>query len=146
MKDIAVNLKSELDLYEKYNNKLSRELIEYLLKETKKDKIRIIINTSLNIKNIEKTIKDGLMTAYEETKKFDDVYDNKQISFFIMGFIFLLLSSLIKYEVIKEIIIIIGWFVIWEGVDIALNLDTKLRINRKKLKKLINSEIIVNKK
>lgn len=148
MKDIIVNLKNEEDLYEKYNNKLSSELIEYLLKETKKTKgnLKIIVNTSLNIENIEQTIKDGLLNAYEETKKFDDLYDNKQLSFFIMGFIFLLFSSLIKYDVIKEIIIIIGWFVIWEGVDIALNLDTKLRINRKKLKRLINSEIIVNKK
>ncbi|MBQ9072347.1 MAG: hypothetical protein IJY25_04250 [Bacilli bacterium] len=148
MKEIVVNLKNESDLYEKYNDKLSRDLIEYLLKETKKTKgdLKIIVNTSLNIKNIEQTIKDGLMIAYEETKRFDDVYDNKQISFFIMGFIFLLFSSFIKYDVIKEIIIIIGWFVIWEGVDIALNLDTKLRINRKKLKKLIDSEVIINKK
>ena len=61
-----------------------------------------------------------------------------------MGIVFLILSTLIKYDVIKEIIIIIGWFVIWEGVDIALNLDSKLRIRRKKLKRLINSEIIIN--
>lgn len=147
MKEIMVSLKSETDLYEKYSERLSKDLIEYLLNETKKTKgnLKIIINTSLKIKNIEQTIKDGLKMAYEENKTFDDIYDNKQASFFVMGIVFLILSTLIKYDVIKEIIIIIGWFVIWEGVDIALNLDSKLRIRRKKLKRLINSEIIINK-
>ena len=118
------------------------------MEETKftKDDIKIIVDTSLDIENIDKIIKEGLVKSYNESKRFDKLYDSKQILFFITGVLFLLFSSLINNDVTKEVILIIGWFVIWEGVDIALNLDSKLRLNRKTLNKLINSEIIINKK
>ena len=148
MKNIIVKLKNEEDLYEKYNDNVSSDLIDYLVEETKftKDDIKIIVDTSLDIENIDKIIKEGLVKSYNESKRFDKLYDSKQILFFITGVLFLLFSSLINNDVTKEVILIIGWFVIWEGVDIALNLDSKLRLNRKTLNKLINSEIIINKK
>jgi len=148
MKNIIVNLKYEKDLYEKYNDDVSKDLIDYLIKQSRntKNDIKITVNTSLKIENIEDVIRKGLKNTYNETTKFDEIYDNKQLSFFIMGIIFLFLATFVKYEFIKEIIIILGWFVIWEGVDITLNLDTKLRRNRKILKKLIKSKIEINKK
>lgn len=147
MKNIIVNLKKESDLYEKYNDNVSKELIDYLLKQGRnvKSDIKITINTKLNIDKIDDLIKKGLKEYYNETTKFDEIYDTKQVSFFIMGLIFLIIATFVKYEFIKEIIIILGWFVIWEGVDITLNLDTKLRKNRNILKKLMKAKIEINK-
>ena len=147
MKIIVLNIKQEEDLYEKYSNNVSRDLINYLIRETKyvNDDIKIRINTKLKIDNIENIIKKGLMKIYNESRKFDKILDSKQIMFFIIGVMFLLLSSLIPTALIKEIIIIAGWVAIWEVVDISLNVDSELKLNRKLVKKLMNSNIEINK-
>ena len=147
MKIIVLNIKQEEDLYEKYSNNVSRDLINYLIRETKyvNDDIKIRINTKLKIDNIENIIKNGLMKIYNESRKFDKILDSKQIMFFIIGVMFLLLSSLIPTALIKEIIIIAGWVAIWEVVDISLNVDSELKLNRKLVKKLMNSNIEINK-
>ena len=147
MKIIVLNIKQEEDLYEKYSNNVSRDLINYLIRETKyvNDDIKIKINTKLKIDNIENIIKNGLMKIYNESRKFDKILDSKQIMFFIIGVMFLLLSSLIPTALIKEIIIIAGWVAIWEVVDISLNVDSELKLNRKLVKKLMNSNIEINK-
>ena len=51
MKIIVLNIKQEEDLYEKYSNNVSRDLINYLIRETKyvNDDIKIRINTKLKI-------------------------------------------------------------------------------------------------
>lgn len=144
MKNIIVNIKRESDLYEKYNDNLSKDLINYLIEEARvKDDIKIIINTNLNIKKIDVLLKEGIINAYNNSKRLDKYLDNKQIIFFIIGIIFLILSTFIKYGILNEIIIIAGWVAIWEVVDISLNIDSKLRISRKLMNKLINSEIEV---
>lgn len=146
MKSIIVNLKNEIDLYEKYNNDVSRALIDYLIREANtRDDVEIVINTKLNIENIDNLIKKGLKEAYNDSERIDKLYDNKQIMFFIIGVVFLIFSTFIRYEIIKEIIVIAGWVGIWEVVDISLNLDSTQRINRKIIKKLINCKIKVNK-
>ncbi len=147
MKIIVLNIKQEEDLYEKYSNNVSRDLINYLIRETKyvNDDIKIRINTKLKTDNIENIIKNGLMKIYNESRKFDKILDSKQIMFFIIGVMFLLLSSLIPTALIKEIIIIAGWVAIWEVVDISLNVDSELKLNRKLVKKLMNSNIEINK-
>lgn len=145
MKSIIVNLRKEQDLYEKYSNEVSSELIKYLVDEARvKDDIEIIINTKLDINNIEKLIKEGLENSYNDTKIIDKFYDNKQIILFIVGMIFLIFSTITKPEVIKELILIIGWIAVWEVLDIAINIDSKQKYNRKIIKKLINCKIKVN--
>lgn len=58
MKSIVVNIRRERDLYEKYSNEVSSELIEYLIDEAKvKNDVEIIVNTKLDINNIDKLIK-----------------------------------------------------------------------------------------
>lgn len=149
MKKIIANIKSEDDLYEKYSNSISRDLINYLIKEAKysnDDNIKIIINTNLNIDNIESLIKDGLVNTYNESKKIDRMHDSKQLMFFIIGIVFLIVSTLVFYDIIKEIIIIAGWVAIWEVVDISLNIDSELKINRKLIKKLLECEIEIKEK
>lgn len=142
MKNIIVNIKRESDLYEKYNDNLSKDLINYLIEEARvKDDVKIIINTNLNIKKIDVLIKEGIINAYNNSKRVEKYLDNKQIIFLIIGVVFLIISTFIKYDIINEIIIIAGWVAIWEVVDIALNIDSKQKVNRKIIKKLIDSEI-----
>ena len=145
MKSIVVNIRRERDLYQKYNNEVSSELIKYLIDEAKvKDDIEIIVNTKLDINNIEKLIKKGLQYSYEDTKLIDKFYDSKQIKFFIVGMLFLIFSTIMKPELIKELILIIGWIAVWQVLDIAIKIDSKQKFNRKIINKLINCKIKVN--
>ncbi|MBE6138988.1 MAG: hypothetical protein E7174_00585 [Firmicutes bacterium] len=145
MKSIIVNIRREKDLFEKYSNKVSNDLLKYLVEEARvKDDIEIIINTKLDINNIDKLIKDGLENSYKNTKIIDKFYDNKQIILFIVGMLFLIFSTITQPEIIKELILIIGWVAVWEVVDIAINVDSKQKYNRKIIKKLINCKIKVN--
>lgn len=145
MKSIVVNIRRERDLYEKYNNEVSSELLKYLIDEAKaKDEIEIIINTKLDINNIDELIKKGLEDLYKDTKLIDKFYDSKQIKFFIVGMLFLIFSTIMKPELIKELILIMGWIAVWEVFDIAINVDSKQKFNRKIINKLINCKIKVN--
>lgn len=146
MKSIVVNIRRERDLYEKYGNQVSSELIKYLVDEAKtKDDIEVVVNTKLDINNIDTLIKSGLEDSYKDTKIIDKFYDNKQIILFIVGMLFLIFSTITKPEVIKELILIIGWVAVWEVLDIAINIDSKQKFNRKIIKKLLDCKIKVNK-
>jgi len=145
MKSIIVNIRREKDLFEKYSNKVSNDLLKYLVEEARvKDDIEIIINTKLDINNIDKLIKDGLENSYKNTKIIDKFYDNKQIILFIVGMLFLIFSTITQPEIIKELILIIGWVAVWEVVDKAIKVNSKQKYNRKIIKKLINCKIKVN--
>lgn len=145
MKSIIVNIRRERDLYEKYSNEVSSDLLKYLVDEARvKDDVEIIVNTRLDIKDIDKLIKEGLENSYKDTKVIDKFYDNKQIILFIVGMLFLIFSTITKPEVIKELILIIGWVAVWEVLDIAINVDSKQKYNRKIINKLINCKIKVN--
>ena len=145
MKSIIVNIRRERDLYEKYSNEVSSELIKYLSDEARvKDDVEIIVNTKLNINNMDRFIKEGLEDSYKDTKIIDKFYDNKQIILFIVGMLFLIFSTITKPELIKELILIIGGIAVWEVLDITINVDSKQKFNRKIIKKLINCKIKVN--
>jgi len=147
MKSIVVNIRRERDLYEKYSNNVSSELIKYLIDEAKvKDDVEIIVNTKLDINNIDKLIKAGLQESIMNLRSIDRFYDSKQVILFIVGIIFLIISTLTKPEIIKELILIIGWIAVWEVLDIAINIDSKQKYNKKIVNKLINCKITVNNK
>jgi len=147
MKNIIVNLNSKDDLYEKYSNGLSRDLVSYLVREAKyaDSNIKIIVNTNLEVDNLETFIKKGLEEVYMETRKIDKIHNIKQFMFFIIGIVFLILSTMGLFSILKEIIIIAGWVAIWEVVDISLNVDSELKLNRTLIRKLINSNFEINK-
>ena len=145
MKSITVNLTRESDLYERYNDDVSDALIKYLIKEAKtKDKIEVIIKTKLEIDNIEFLIKKGLQQELNDTKRIDKFYDFKQLRFFVIGIIFLLISTLMGYEILRELVLIIGWFTIYEVVEITFNTSSILRRKRKAIKKLLSCNIKIN--
>lgn len=60
--------------------------------------------------------------------------------------LFLIFSTLTKPEIIKELILIIGWVAVWEVMDIAINIDSKQKYNKKIVNKLINCKITANNK
>lgn len=145
MKNIVVNIRREKDLYEKYSNEVSTELLEYLIEEAKLNKeIEVTINTKLDIKNIDKLIIKGLEDLCNDNKIVDKIYDKKQIILFVVGIIFLIISTLTKPEIIKELVLIIGWIAVWEVLDITINIDSKYKRRKKAIKKLLNCKITVN--
>ena len=149
-KIIEVYLHDKYDLVEKYNeNKLSKELIEYITKQAipvgKNDKIKIVLNIKCDNmdRDCTKFLKEGLIEEYNRIIKEHEITDIKQFCLLILGIIFLFLSTLINDETIwKEILLIIGWVPIWEAVDIELFSDIKSKGKKKIIKKLLNSEIV----
>ena len=67
-----------------------------------------------------------------------------QLIYLIIGILSLVLSSLIKENIFKELILISGWVLIWSMIEIEIFSDTELKRKRKILKQLLNSEIIEN--
>lgn len=146
MKNIILKIKNTDDFYEKYSNKVSRDIFKYLIDECRyiKGNVKVIIHNQTSIKNIDKLIKDGLNEYLKECKRMDNEYNKKQILFFIVGLIFIMISTLVTYKIINEVIIIAAWVVIWEVVDISFNLDVQSNYSKKIIKKLINSEFIID--
>ena len=89
-------------------------------------------------------INEGLQ---EEINKSLEEYrriNKKQIWLFVLGITLLFLSSLIREDLIwNEMLIIIAWVPIWKVMELELFPDMEGRRKRKKIKKLLNSEIIV---
>ena len=148
-KEIKIDIVDKSDLLEKYNeNKVSRDLIEYIIKEAmlinKEDKINIIVNKDKTIEEDCKMLTiNGLKDEYK--RSIEKQHDNniKQIYLLILGIILLFLSTLIKDEGIwKEILLISGWVPIWEMVKIEIFPDVEGRIKRRIIKKILKSEII----
>lgn len=149
-KTIEIDIKNKYDFLEKYNEKkVSRNLIKYIIREAmsieNNDKIKIIINKKCVIeKDCKKMINEGLQ---EEINKSLEEYrriNKKQIWLFVLGITLLFLSSLIREDLIwNEMLIIIAWVPIWKVMELELFPDMEGRRKRKKIKKLLNSEIIV---
>lgn len=146
MKTITLNIRSERDLFETYDDKISKNLIEYLINEAKvKDDIEININTKLNIPNLDELIKRSLEDNYIYTKRVDKFYDSKQVRFFIIGLIFLLISTFLGYEMLRELVLIVGWFLIYEVIEISIDVASILKNKRKIIRKILNCEMKINK-
>lgn len=149
-KEIKIDITSKTDLLEKYNEKkISRDVIEYLIKEAmlirKEEKMEIIINkrTEKLSEDCKELIKKGLEDEYKRSLKIHHDNNIKQIYFLILGIILLFFSTTIKQNAIwREILLISGWVPIWEMVKIELFPDVQGRIRRKVIKKILKNEII----
>ncbi len=149
-KIIEIDLNNKYDLIDKYNEKkISNEIIEYIIKQAKflrNKQLKIIINKKCIIdKDIVKLIREGLEEEYARSLEEHNTNNIKQILFLILGVTFIFLSTLIDEGVIwKEVLLISGWVPIWEMIEVELFPDVDGRRKRKLIKKLLNSEIIVN--
>lgn len=146
-KIIEIDILNKNDFIEKYNeDKLSRDLMEYILKEsafiTKKDKIKVVINKKCEVKNCKSILLESFKEEYEKSLKIWHLTNIRQLFLLMIGIIFLFLSMLIKENVIwKEILLIGGWVPIWETIDLELFSDAEGKRKRMILNQLIKSEI-----
>lgn len=147
-KIIEIDLINKEDIFDKYNKKnISNDLIEYIINETlkfdKKEDISFVINNRIEDK--EKYIdfiKSGLKKEMEKTKIIHRDNNFIQIIYFVMGIFLLSLSMLVERTILKELILIGGWVLIWEMIEIEIISDMNIFKRRRVLKKLLNSEFI----
>lgn len=146
---IEIDLFNKDDLYEKYNKKnVSRDLIDYIVKTAmffgKKDKIKIVFNDSLNenvdyIELFKKTIQDEYNYSLRKHR-----YNNiMQIIYLLLGILILFISNFLDNSIIfQELLVIGGWVLIWEMIELEIFTDLEEQKKRRILKRLLNSEII----
>ena len=150
MQKIEIDIIDKKDLLEKFNTKkVSKDLINYLIDTTsdikKEDKVTIIINNYLGDENLIRLIKEGLKVEYEKCLKKHFVTYLRKFLYFILGIIAIFVSTLFETEVLHEIILIGGWVLIWEMVELEIFTDRDNYKKRKILKKLLESEFKENK-
>ena len=68
----------------------------------------------------------------------------KQIWFLILGVIALLVASIVDWEILKEIVIIGAWVLLWDVVEMEIVDDINNRKKKRILKKILSSEFIEN--
>ena len=150
---IEITLKDRDSYRNPFNeNKLSSELGEYILQECKgisyhKD-IEIKIHLKFDMERLEKIkLINMIRSNYsddinENTMRFNNLITRNVLLFFC-GLIFVLLSVVTRNEspVISEIILIIGWVVVWEVVYFIFFSDYPKRMYIRRLKQLTNSKI-----
>ena len=148
-KEIKIDIVSREDLLERYNeNKISNNVIEYLVKEAmlvnKEESIKIVVNKDSAVLNFDckELIKSGLKDEYKRSMNKQHDNNVKQIYFFIIGILLIFLSTTIKEEILKEVLLICGWVPIWEMFKIELFPDAQGRVKRRVLRRLMHSEIV----
>ena len=147
-KTLVIDLDSREDFYEVYDNsKISKELISYMIKASskfkKKDKVKVIINNNFGgEENCTSLIKEALLQECANNEYKFHRNNLKQISFFIFGAIALVLSTIVKVEILKEIILIGAWVFLWDMVELEIVDDMSNRKKKKILKKLLSSQFI----
>ena len=151
MEEIIVDIKKENHLINKYNKKkVSHELIEYIMKQAKLVKwnkdIKLVINKNSNIKQDSiNLIKNGLEEEFTRSIERKDKNNIKQFFYFILGTIIIFISTLIpEIGPWKEVVLITGWVLIWEMIEVELFPDAYGRRNRRVIRKLLKSEMIEN--
>ena len=149
-KILEIDLEKKEDLFDCYNKKkVSKELIQYILdsipKLKKGDTLKVVINNSIkgNIKCAE-LIKKALDENFIKNEYKSHTNNVKQLSFLIIGVIALCFSSIIKFDVLKEVVIIGAWVLLWDAVEIEIVDDIINRKKKKALEKLLSSEFIEN--
>lgn len=147
---IEIDVFEEKEFFETYNKKLvAVSLINYLVDQTpnfkNKETLKIKINSKLTSDiDFEKIIVEGLKNKYQ--KSYQNHFRNTiiQLIYLLVGVLIIFVSTLIKGEVFREVILICGWVLIWATVELEIFSDIEGRKRRKKLKRLIDSEFIIN--
>ena len=149
LRNIEIDLINKEDFVEKYNEKkVSKELIEYIIKQAmyikERDKIKITLNRKFEAKeDCIKMLKEALKEEYNQSLDIRRRNNEKQVCLLILGIAFLFFSRLMDEGVIwKEILLITGWVPIWEVIEVELFPDMEGRQKRRIIKKILESEIV----
>ena len=148
-KIIRVDLYWKSDFLRTYNDKkVDLDLIEYLIDQiglyNQSEKVKIVLNKRCEIDvNAIKLIKEGLKEEYKKSLDVRDQNNLKQLWLIAMGVSLLFLSTKIAADnLMKEILLIIGWVPIWETMEVELFPDAAERKRRRAIKRLLKCEII----
>lgn len=154
---IEIELNEESKIYNEFNNnQLSDKLSNYIYNQCKG--ISNISDIELNINHSFK------MTEEEQIKLIDairanygiDVKENlirirqehfKELLFLILGILLLIFSNLFNYinaSLIDEVISIFGCVTVWEVAYNIIFVETKIRLQNKRFKKLTEIKINFN--
>lgn len=149
---INIELNQKEDYINKFNNKrISQDLNNYILEETKTvkltDKITIEINSKTKLtKEEQKELVTMIKLSYKDDLDELLIYEKrinlKSITLLLIGVIILLayyLSNNLFF--VSEFILIIGWLMIWEAADALIFSKTQNRIKQTRRKQLIHSNI-----
>lgn len=149
-KILEIDLDSTEDLFECYNKKkVSRNLIQYMVdampRLKKNDTLKVVINNRIkgNVKCAE-LIKKAIDDACARNDFRFHLTNMKQIWFLILGVIALLVASIVDWEILKEIVIIGAWVLLWDVVEMEIVDDINNRKKKRILKKILSSEFIEN--
>lgn len=148
-KILELDINKESDLFETYNNKkISRELIQYMVdsfpRMKKNDTLKIVINNGIKKVRCAELIKKELDEACVRSDFRFHNTNLKQLSFLIIGVLALLVASVIDWDVVKEIVIIGAWVLLWDAVELEIVDDISNRKKKSIYKKLLESEFVEN--
>ena len=150
---ISICLNEKKDYINKFNqNRISQELYEYIINEAKtislKGKINIEIKinqftlTDLEKEQLSKIIKLTFEDDINDLIYFDNKLILKDLILLLIGIIITFICFLFKnLPPISEIILILGWLMIWEALDKLLFSRTENKIKIIRRKQLIKSKI-----
>ena len=149
-KILEIDINSTNDLFDTYNGKkVSKELIQYMIENfprmKRNDTLKVIINNNIkgNVRCSE-LIKKALDDASEKSDFRFHNTNLKQFSFLFLGILALFVASVISFDVIKEVVIIGAWVLLWDAVEMEIVDDIVNRKKKNTLKKLLSSEFIEN--
>ena len=154
---IEITLNRKDDYLNKYNEKrISKELNDYILEECRgidlKNNIEIHINTNFEMNDEEKNnLVDMIRENYGvDISDIEELLKKLYIINTIMilaGIVFLIIWFISSnIPVLSEFILIIGWILIWEGINNIMYQTVKNAIKIKRRKKLTNCKIVFNNK
>jgi len=149
-KILELDIDKESDLFETYNKKkISKELIQYMVdsfpRMKKDDKLKVVINNGIKGKfRCAELIKKELDDACTRSDFRFHNTNLKQLSFLIIGILALIVASFIDLDVLKEVVIIGAWVLLWDAVELEIVDDISNRKKKSIYKKLLESEFIEN--
>ena len=151
LKEVIVDIDAKEKLFEPYNHhQISMALIEYLINSVNpykyNNKYTIVLNNRLDIEItplIKKALKDEYLLCVKRYKRNNIL----QTVYLLVGIFILFLSMRIGEDgILKEMLIISGWVLIWNIFEIEMFSDSPSNRRRKALKRLINSSFIEQRK
>ena len=127
---------------------VSRDLIDYIVRTVmffdKKDSIKIIFNDSLNEDvNYIELLKNTIRDEYNYSLRKNHYNNVMQIIYLLLGIIIIFVSTIVDSNLVfKELLLIGGWVLIWEMMELFMFTDLEEKRRRKILKRLLSCEII----
>ena len=105
--------------------------------------MEIIINNKTNEKDkCIFLIEEGLKEEIEKSKERHIRTNRLQVVYCVVGILALSISTQIPIEIIRELIIICGWVLMWTIIELEMYNDVAERKRRKLLRKLLKSNFI----